>query len=154
MTTGAGAPLDATFYQAVKGMVGALPIVRAGGTIIIAAACTEGVGSEHFKRTLFENRDLNQLVRAMEQTDWTPIPDEWQVEELARAVRHHEIVMVCEGIAPDVLAHCHVTSAPSVKAAVASALQKHGLHARIAVLPKGPYVIPIVKQAQSHRVGN
>ena len=36
VTTCAGAPLDATFYQAIKGMVGALPIVKPGGSVIIA----------------------------------------------------------------------------------------------------------------------
>src|SRR5207244_9562938 len=34
VTTCAGHPLDATFYQAVKGMVGALPIVKPGGSVI------------------------------------------------------------------------------------------------------------------------
>jgi nickel-dependent lactate racemase len=144
VTTGAGAPLDATFYQAVKGMVAALPIVKPGGTIIIAAACTEGIGGPHFRRTLLENRDLNALVAAMERPDWTPIPDQWQVEELARAIREREVVMVCEGIPAELLAQIHVTPAVSVEAAVEYAIQKQGSAARIAVIPKGPYVIPFV----------
>src|SRR6516165_3423175 len=38
LTTGAGYPLDTTWYQAVKGLTGALPIVKRGGTIILAAS--------------------------------------------------------------------------------------------------------------------
>ncbi|MDX1931239.1 MAG: nickel-dependent lactate racemase [Capsulimonadales bacterium] len=144
ITTGAGAPLDATFYQAVKGMVGALPIVRRGGTIIIAAACTEGIGGPHFRRCLLETRDLQGLVENLQRPDHVPFPDQWQAEELARATRFHEVRMFCEGIPSDLLGQLHVTPAESVERAVEAALAIHGPDARIAVLPKGPYVIPYV----------
>ena len=39
-----GYPLDTTWYQAVKGLMGALPIVKKGGTIVLAASLTEGLG--------------------------------------------------------------------------------------------------------------
>ncbi len=44
VTTSAGYPLDLTFYQAVKGMTAAMPVVRKGGLLIIAAECAEGLG--------------------------------------------------------------------------------------------------------------
>ena len=44
----AGYPLDTTWYQAIKGLTGALPIVKQGGTIVLAASLTEGVGSPEF----------------------------------------------------------------------------------------------------------
>ena len=37
VTSGAGYPLDSTFYQSVKGMAAAAAVVKPGGTIIIAA---------------------------------------------------------------------------------------------------------------------
>src|SRR5207302_5529193 len=70
VTTCAGRPLDATFYQAVKGMVGALPIVKPGGSIVIAAECAEGIGSEHFRRTLLETDDLPGWMEAIQRPDW------------------------------------------------------------------------------------
>ena len=82
------------------------------------------MGSQHFTQTLLENRDLNALVRAMEEPNWRPIPDQWQVEELARATRHHEVVMVCEGIPAETLAQIHVTPAATVEIAIAYALEK------------------------------
>ena len=54
VTTSAGYPLDATYYQSVKGMVAALAIVKPGGTIILAASMSEGIGSPEF-RGLFES---------------------------------------------------------------------------------------------------
>jgi nickel-dependent lactate racemase len=50
VTSSAGYPLDTTFYQAVKGLTGALPIVKQGGTIIMAAGLSEGVGSPELYR--------------------------------------------------------------------------------------------------------
>ncbi|HVL11796.1 MAG TPA: nickel-dependent lactate racemase, partial [Gemmata sp.] len=48
VTSCAGYPLDTTWYQAVKGLTGALPIVKKGGTIVLAASLTEGLGSPEF----------------------------------------------------------------------------------------------------------
>ena len=42
VTSCAGYPLDTTWYQAVKGLTGALPIVKQGGTIVLAASLTRG----------------------------------------------------------------------------------------------------------------
>ena len=55
VTSSAGYPLDTTFYQAVKGLTGCLPIVKQGGTIILAASLTEGLGSPEFQSALHEN---------------------------------------------------------------------------------------------------
>ena len=49
VTTNSGYPLDMNLYQAVKGMAAAARIVKDGGTIVLAAECSEGVpaGSPH-----------------------------------------------------------------------------------------------------------
>ncbi|HEX5322529.1 MAG TPA: nickel-dependent lactate racemase, partial [Capsulimonadaceae bacterium] len=104
VTTCAGYPLDATFYQAVKGMVGALPIVKPGGSIIVAASCSEGIGGEVFTRTLIESRDLGAFMDQIQQPGWTVVADQWQIEELARVVCRHTVYCVCEGIPAEKLA--------------------------------------------------
>jgi nickel-dependent lactate racemase len=48
VTSTAGYPLDKTYYQTVKGMVGAMDILEPGGNLIIASACDEGMGSDEF----------------------------------------------------------------------------------------------------------
>lgn len=144
LTTCAGYPLDSTFYQAIKGMVGALPIAKPGASIIIAAACSEGIGSEAFTRTLVETDDLAAFLDRIQQPDWTVVPDQWQIEEFARAACRHEVYCVCEGIEPGSLEELFVTPSSSVENAVKMALDKHGPGSTIAVLPKGPYVIPYI----------
>ncbi len=144
VTTSAGYPLDASFYQAIKGMVGALPILKPGGSIVLAAACPEGIGGEAFTRTLLDARDLGVFMEAMQAPDWEFIPDQWQVEELARVVLRHRVYCITGGVAPEILSQLFVTPAATVEAAIAAALARHGEGATIAVIPKGPYVIPYV----------
>ncbi len=52
ITTGGGAPLDRTFYQACKGIISAARMVKPGGTILLAARCENGAGSAHFEEIL------------------------------------------------------------------------------------------------------
>ena len=141
ITSGGGYPLDATFYQVVKGIVGAYPIVKPGGTVIIAAQMQEGVGSPHFKETLEAHPDLDALVAQMSAPGWTPLPDQWQVEMLARACRHHKVIVVTEPTRAAELRGCHVDAVGSMR----EALARLSATATIAVIPKGPYVIPAVK---------
>jgi len=141
VTSSAGAPLDATYYQTVKGMVGALPIVKRGGSIIIASECKEGIGSADFTRAVLETTDLEDFVAYISQPD-VFVPEEWQVEELARAARHAHIYCLSGGIPAETLAQCFVTPIASIEEGIALALERHGANARIAVIPRGPYVIP------------
>lgn len=144
VTTCGGYPLDLTFYQSVKGMVGALPILKEGGTIVLASACDEGIGNAHFRDTLFSFERISDFLPAITSPDWKPIADQWQMEELAKACRHAEILMVARGIPPGQLYRLHVTPVRNVEAAIELAIQKHGSQARIAAIPKGPYVLPQV----------
>jgi nickel-dependent lactate racemase len=147
LTTCAGYPLDLTFYQAVKGMVGALPVVREGGTVLIAARCAEGIGSAEFTRILRENDDLEAFV-ARTYEDGFFIPDQWEAHELAKACRKAEILCYTEGIDPATLTECFVTPVPSVEAGLDRALSRHGSEAKVAVIPQGPYVVPILKESR------
>ena len=46
VVSSAGYPLDTTFYQAIKGLLTAVEIVKHGGSILLVAACSEGIGSK------------------------------------------------------------------------------------------------------------
>ncbi len=83
VTSSAGYPLDTTFYQAVKGLTGALPIVKQGGTIILAASLSEGIGSPEFQQLFHENPSLEVFVERILGKDYFVI-DQWQLEELAK----------------------------------------------------------------------
>jgi nickel-dependent lactate racemase len=143
VTSCAGYPLDTTWYQAVKGLIGALPIVKRGGTIILAASLSEGLGSPEFQRLIADNPDLNLFKQRILGKDYF-IMDQWQLEELAKVVERCRVTVVSDGLSAETLRRCHVQPAATVEQAVADCLSVCGPDARLAVIPKGPYVLPYV----------
>ena len=140
VTSAGGFPLDDTFYQAVKGMVGPLPILRHGGTVIIAAAVGEGIGSEEYTRTMRETDDWRAFMAWIKQPGNFVI-DQWELEMQAKVMQHGEIMMFSDGMTDEEIGSCFVTPVSSVEEGIRRALAKHGPGARIAVIPQGPYVI-------------
>jgi len=143
VTSGAGYPLDTTFYQAVKGMTGALPAVKQGGTIIIAASTTDGIGSPEFQSLFRENATLEGFVQRILGKDYF-VMDQWQLEELAKVRRKCRVKFVTQGLPAEILQGLFVEPVATVEQAVRESLDEYGRNARIAVIPKGPYVLPVV----------
>jgi len=141
LTSSAGYPLDTTFYQSVKGMTGALPIVRKGGTIIVAASLTEGIGSPEFTQLLEETDDLDAFMERITDEHFF-IMDQWQLEELAKVRRHCRVKMVSDGLPAEVLSRYFVEPFPSVETALQESVEEYGEGIRVAVVPKGPYLLP------------
>ena len=140
VTSSAGYPLDTTFYQAVKGMTGALPVVKQGGTIIVAASLSEGIGSKQFQQLFDENDNLDVFVERILGKDYF-VMDQWQLEELAKVRRKAKVKVVSDGLPADKINQLFVESAPSVEKAVADSIEEYGDSTQIAVIPKGPYVL-------------
>jgi nickel-dependent lactate racemase len=140
VTSCAGYPLDTTFYQAVKGLTGALPIVKQGGTIILCASLSEGIGSPQFQQLFHENASLEVFVERILGKDYF-VMDQWQLEELAKVRRKAKVKMVSDGLSAETLNGLFVEAAPTIESAVAASLAEYGPAAKIAVIPKGPYVL-------------
>lgn len=140
VTSCAGYPLDTTFYQAVKGLTGALPIVKQGGTIIMCASLSEGIGSAPFRKIFKENDSLESFTQRIIGKDYF-VMDQWQVEELAKVCRRAKVKIVSDGLSAETLRELYVDAAPSIEQAVTDSLVEYGPKARIAVIPKGPYVL-------------
>jgi nickel-dependent lactate racemase len=143
VTSGAGYPLDATWYQAIKGLTGALPIVKEGGTIILAASLTEGIGSPEFQHLIADNPDLEAFMQRILGKDYF-VMDQWQLEEFVKVFKRCKVKVVSHGLSADILKKCHVEAAVSVERALADCRQEYGPQAKFAVIPKGPYVLPYV----------
>jgi nickel-dependent lactate racemase len=143
VTSCAGYPLDTTWYQAVKGLTGALPIVKKGGTIVLAASLTEGLGSPEFQRVMAENPDLQLFKKRILGGDYF-VMDQWQLEEMCKVIERCRVKVVTHGLPAETLRRCHVESAASVERAVADCLAEYGPRAKVGVIPKGPYVLPYV----------
>ena len=140
VTSSAGYPLDTTFYQSVKGMSCALGIVKEGGTIIVAASCSEGIGSPEFESLFDDNPSLEVFIDRILSKKYF-VMDQWQLEELAKVRRKANVRLVTDGLPSETINRLFVESAPSVEQAVDDCLKRYGPDATIAVIPKGPYVL-------------
>ena len=141
VTTNSGYPLDMNLYQAVKGMRAADLIVRDGGTVIIAAECSEGVpaGSPHDKllRSVGNGEELLEKLNAPGFV-W---PEQWQGHIQSLIQRRAEI-QIHTAMDDATVRAAHLVPCRDISAAVRAKLGAHANGARIAVLPQGPLTIP------------
>jgi nickel-dependent lactate racemase len=143
VTTSAGYPLDKTYYQTVKGMVGVMDILQPGGTIVIASECSEGLGSPEFveaQRLLCDvgPERFMDILHGREKA----LVDEWETEMLLKPLRIGKIRFYTTGIPERDRKLTFVRPAPSVEEAVMDSVREQG-DPDVAVVPEGPYVIPL-----------
>src|SRR5262249_26851494 len=119
-----------------------LPIVKPGGTIVLAASMSEGVGSPEFQRRIAEGRFLRRFAGGEPANTATCEMDEWQLVMLAKVLDRCRVKVVTGAPGAEALRQCDVEQASSVEQAVAECLAEYGPQARVAVIPKGPYVLP------------
>ena len=144
VTSSAGYPLDKTWYQSVKGIVGAMDVLKPGGTIILASSCDEGLGSTEFEEIARKFPTIDEFMDAI-LADRFFIINQWQLEELGKALRKGKVKVCTTGLPADELKKYYVEPVESVEAAVAAALEEYGSDATIAVMPDGPYVLAEVE---------
>jgi nickel-dependent lactate racemase len=144
LTSAAGHPLDKTYYQTVKGMVTPLDILEPGGTLIVASACSEGFGSPEFREAQQRLRTLgpDAFLQTLLAKSFADI-DEWQTEMQLKSLRAGHVQLYTTGLDDEERSLTGVETIASVEVALAAALARAGDPA-VAVVPEGPYVVPVV----------
>jgi nickel-dependent lactate racemase len=143
ITSGGGAPLDATFYQAIKGISTASGIVRPGGVILLCAALSEGIGSASFEKILRECETPEAFEMQLADDGFFAI-DQWMVQHLCQAHRRAKLLLYTDGVPQEAAREMLIEPVESAGVGIARALDSLGPDARIAVLPQGPYVLATV----------
>ncbi len=144
LVSGGGHPLDATFYQAIKGIVAAASIVREGGIILLCAALSEGIGGAEFTELLLGCEGPEGFERQLEQRTFVGV-DQWMIQHLCQAWRRAEVWLYTTGVSEELAARMLVRPVSSPEQALEAAIRQLGSHPRIAVLPQGPYVLATVQ---------
>jgi lactate racemase len=140
VTTNAGAPLDCSLYQSVKGMTAGAAVVKPGGDILIATRCADGVGSPEYQEVLQMVDSPGSFVcRIMEKEFF--IPDQWCAQEMYQVLMEKDVWVYSEDFPVEELKRYHLRSADSIEGSIGNLLRKHGPQARWAVIPDGPMVI-------------
>jgi len=154
VTSAAGYPLDATYYQTVKGMVAPIDILAPGGRLIIASECAEGLGSQDFveaQRQLIE-RGADKFLQDILLKSHAAI-DEWQTQMQLRAMAKGTIQLFSTGLNKEQRTLTGVEPIDSVACAVLASAAMNGDKA-IAVIPEGPYVVPFYRSQGEIGIGN
>lgn len=143
VTSAAGYPLDKTYYQTIKGMVTPLDILEPGGTLIIASECSEGFGSPEFREAQARLVELGpeRFLATLTAKTLADV-DEWQTEMQLKPMRVGRIQLYTTNLDAEERRITGVELVPSLDAAVADSVARHGDGA-VAVIPEGPYVVPV-----------
>jgi nickel-dependent lactate racemase len=147
VTSAAGYPLDQTYYQTVKGMVAPLDILAPGGNLIVASECSEGIGSPEYRdaqRRLLE-RGVDGFFADISRKSHADI-DEWQTQMQLKPMRRGAVHLYTTGLTGEDRDLTGVNLIDSVSAAVLRSTQE-GRATDVAVIPEGPYVVPVFRPA-------
>jgi nickel-dependent lactate racemase len=151
VTSSGGYPLDATFYQCVKGLVSCLPTVKKGGTIISLGGCREGIGSSEYRELMFRySGDWRAFLEDMK-TSEIVLKDQWEFQMHARVlekVGQDRLFFITDGIPGDEMQKIYINPIPVTRDQAEKTLQdllnKMLMEGKtLAVIPEGPYCAPL-----------
>ena len=69
--------------------------------------------------------------------------DQWGIQKYAQVLNRYQVMVVSDGLPPEVLNKFWATPMPNLSAALDAALARHGRDAKINILSEGPYVLPV-----------
>ncbi len=139
-----GYPYDINLYQAVRAVEYADAVVREGGSILLVAACPDGVGGEEFYRLMADRTKrpddfLRDVVRRNGKVTFSVLG-----YCLARIKAEKRLHIVTEGILDAELEAMGFHHPASIQAGVDALLKECGPQARVAVFPMGSSTIPSI----------
>jgi len=144
LTTNSGYPLDQNLYQTVKGMSAAAQIVKAGGSIVVASECSDGLPAHGgYKDLLREGVDPDAFMARLFEPNFS-VHDQWQVQVQAQIQRKAQVFLKADGLSEAQIRAAWLQPIGDVADCVAARLAAAGTGARVAVLPQGPQTIPYV----------
>ncbi len=140
----AGYPYEMDLYQAMRAVEYADAIVREGGSILLVAACPEGVGGEDFYRLMSDQTRqpsdfLRDVVRRNGRVTFSVLG-----YTLARIKAEKNLYIVTQGISDAELDAMGLRRPPSLRDGVDALLCEYGPQTQVAVFPMGSSTIPVV----------
>jgi nickel-dependent lactate racemase len=138
ITTNSGYPLDQNLYQAVKGMSAANQIVRQGGTIIVAAACADGLPDHGRYAALLAEAGSPQGVLDMIAGPGFSEHDQWQVQIQALIQQRADVYVYSDGLSDEQIRGALFTPCRDIEGLVADLQTRYGPAMRLCAIPEGP----------------
>ena len=135
-------PCDIEFWQAHKTLYPSDLAVKAGGIVIVATPCHEGIAQTHcnmLEMAPYGSRRLREMVSAREIEDevGAALAIAW-----AQVREREEVWMVSDGISPEESEKLGFRYFASIQEALDAALAQKGSCARVTVLTHAPDMLP------------
>ena len=152
VTSSGGYPLDATFYQCVKGFVNVLNAVKKNGEILSFGGCAESVGSKEYTELLlkYSGRYMDFIEDIKSNRFF--IKDQWQFQMQVRTLNkvgvenlHFYTSNIDSSILSLLSVNPHALTiqeiAQNIQSKINEAIRENKI---IAVFPEGPYCAPLI----------
>lgn len=136
-----GAPKDLNLYQTQKALDNAGHAVKNGGTVILVGSCKEGFGNSTFEEWMMKYQKPEDMISALHEHF---LLGAHKATAIAMLRKRAEILFVsdmdAETVSKTFLTHC-----TSLEEAWEKALEKHGSHPSVIVMPYGGSTLPVVE---------
>jgi len=154
VTSSGGYPLDATFYQCVKGFVNCLPVIKKHGEIISFGSCIEGIGSPEYSMIMKKYAgNYHQFIEDIKENRFF-IKDQWQfqmhikvLEKIGQNNLHFYTSNIPLSDISTLSVNPHSVSSDKIESSIQNQINKAVEEKkRIAIFPEGPYCSPILTE--------
>jgi len=136
-----GYPKDINLYQSQKGLAHAALVTKNGGTIILAAACPEGTGSQSYEQWMEGMISYQAVFERFEREGFRVGPHKaFQIARDASRVR----VLLVSQMSSDFVRRLLLTPVGSLRAAIALAQDSLPPRVRVGVMPWANATIPYI----------
>lgn len=137
-----GHPKDINMYQSQKGLAHAALVAKEGGTIILAAACPEGSGSDKYERWMAGKTSYRQVFDTFEREGFRVGPHKaFQIARDAAKVR----VLLLSDMPDEFVRYLLLNPVDSLAAALEIALADLPPEAHIGVMPLANATVPVLE---------
>jgi nickel-dependent lactate racemase len=133
--------LDQNLYQGVKGMSAGGRILKAGGTLILACECRDGVPANCSFDQLLRSASNPEEILTRLATPGFLRPEQWQAQ-IQALIQRRARVFLHSSLPDEAVRAAHLTPCRDLDATLNQLIRNSSNGATIGVLPQGPLTIP------------
>ena len=139
LVSAGGFPKDVNLYQAQKALDNAAYAVRQGGSIVLLAECSEGLGNVTFEAWLQEARSPDEVLERIQQEF---VLGGHKAAAVASVLKKADAYLV-SSMSAESVKRCGLLPFDDAQLAMQSALAQQGGSARVLVVPQGGSILPV-----------
>lgn len=137
VTSGGGAPKDSSLAKCVAALTACRPVLKPGGTIVLAAGLDEGIGCSGFAEFVQGHRTVSRTLERLSEPN-SFVPGKWVAQKLYDLLSRHEVILFNKSLDENIIWSSGMTPTRDLNEAVFAAMESHGQRCKIVALPDGP----------------